>query len=126
MIRALIDRYIEAGLLDDRQFAANRARNLHARGISTRMIRGKLAQKGLRSDLIDDALTALEDNVGDPNRTAAVSYARRRRLGPYRDPTHRAELREKDLATLARAGFSYDIARWIVDAVSPEDIATGN
>lgn len=118
----LIERYQRVGLLDDRQFAESRARNLHARGTSTRMIRGKLAQKGLTSDLIDAALESLIDEVGDPNRAAAVSYARRRRIGPYRDPTKREDLRERDLAALARAGFGYDIARWIVEAADVAEI----
>jgi regulatory protein len=48
---------------------------------------------------------------------AAATYARRRRLGPHRrDPEARAERRERDLAALARAGFSYAIAQQIIDA----------
>lgn len=126
IIQDLIERYQRVGLLDDQQFAESRARNLHARGVSVRMIRGKLFQKGLSGDLIDAALEKLEEEVGDPNATAAISYARRRRLGPYRDPARREDMREKDLAALARAGFSYDTARWVVDAESIDDLEAAN
>jgi len=42
---------------------------------------------------------------------AARAYARKRRLGAYRSPEKRAEYRQKDLASLARQGFSFDIAK---------------
>jgi len=126
VIGDLIERYQRVGLLDDRQFAESRARSLNARGVSTRMIRGKLAQKGLSSEMIDEAIAALEQEIGDPNRSAAIGYARRRRIGPYRDPARRVEMREKDLASLARAGFGYDTARWVVDAETVDDLEALN
>ena len=60
----------------------------------------------------------LEDLSGEgeveDEHTAAHALARRRKLGPYR-PGERAPYREKDLAAMARAGFSYGIAREIID-----------
>ena len=50
------------------------------------------------------------------------AYARRRHLGPYRAPDARDGRRERDLASLARAGFGFDIARRVVDAPSVEDL----
>ncbi len=47
---------------------------------------------------------------------AALAHARRRRLGPCRPPAARKSMREKDLASLARAGFAYDVARRVVEA----------
>ena len=46
--------------------------------------------------------------------------ARRRRLGPYRPAEARKDQRLRDLATMARAGFAYDVARKVVDAASPD------
>jgi len=46
------------------------------------------------------------------------TFARKRRLGVYR--TARPEgWREKDLARIARAGFSFALAKQVVDAVEP-------
>ena len=61
-------------------------------------------------------------NEEQPNAdlVAAVNFARRRRLGPYASGD-RGERRLKDMAALARAGFSSAIARRVVDA---EDIET--
>ena len=47
---------------------------------------------------------------------AAIALARRRRLGVYRLAAARADYRDRDLAALARAGFSYDIARRVIEA----------
>ena len=54
---------------------------------------------------------------------AAAALARRRRLGPFRRPGEREERRDKDLAALARVGFSYAVARRVIEAPSPEDLA---
>lgn len=117
LVADLIARYERAGLLNDAAFAHARAATLHARGASRRVIAGRLQQKGIGAEDIDAALTALaeEDPDGRPDLSAAKRTARRRRLGPWRTGPDRVERREKDLAALARAGFSYDIARTVID-----------
>ena len=112
----IVMRYVSSGLLDDKAYAETRARSLLARGNSQRIIRAKLYEKGLSADDVDNALVALEQDHADPEFAAAVKLARRRRLGPYADPGKRAERQEKDLATLARAGFSYDMAKRVIEA----------
>jgi regulatory protein len=47
----------------------------------------------------------------DAELEAARAYVRKRRLGPHRSPEKRAEYRQKDLASVARQGFSFDIAK---------------
>jgi regulatory protein len=56
---------------------------------------------------------------------AAIALARRRGLGPYRKKEG-AAVRDKDVASLARAGFSYDIARKVVDADDPDLLLSAN
>lgn len=121
-IDALITRYVSSGLLDDRAYAEGRARSMTGRGNSQRQIRMKLMAKGLSADDIDGALVALQKEHADPELAAAVKLARRRRLGPYADPTKRADRFDKDLATLARAGFSYDLARRVIEAEDPFEL----
>lgn len=118
-VEALIERLTQAGLLDDKAYAAARARSLHRRGGSAYAIRGKLAAKGVDPTLIDEALRALGDQAADPELAAALAFARRRRFGPYRNPSIRAAQRDKDLAALGRQGFSIGLARRVIDA---EDI----
>lgn len=122
------------GFLNDRSFAEARARSLAAQGKAGRAIRLTLAQKGVERDVIDAALGRLAEEIGrpedgNPDLVAAVIYARKRRLGPWRlDAAVRADKREKDLAALARQGFSPDVAFTVIDAEDPlalEDEAGG-
>ena len=116
----LVARYVRAGLVDDALYADGRTRALFRRGVPPAMIRRRLEAKGVASEDIDRSLGSLEEETSAPEFAAAVALARRRRLGPWRDEAARAERREKDLAALARAGFSYDTAREVIDAESQE------
>ena len=120
LVDAIIARYLEAGLLDDAGYAAQKAASLRRRGSSRFGIRGKLAAKGVDSELIDSTLDRLDEESGDGDLAAACALVRRRRLGPYRAPESRAEHRQRDLAALARAGFGLDLARRVLAAPDPD------
>ena len=100
-----------------------RVGGLHRRGTSGRFIRHRLALKGVPKDDIEAALETLAEEVVDPDRRAAIAYARRRRIGPWRQDD-RDQYRDRDLAALGRQGFSFDIALWIVDAESSDACET--
>lgn len=120
-IEELIVRLRRNGFLDDAAYARGLARSLHRRGKSARAIEGKLREKGVEAAQVETALEALETERPNSEFRAAVAFARRRRLGPFREPDRRAERRERDLAALGRQGFSYALARRVVEA---EDVAT--
>ncbi|MDG2482291.1 MAG: RecX family transcriptional regulator [Alphaproteobacteria bacterium] len=103
-----------AGLLDDEAYARMRVLSLRRSGESQRSIRMKLMAKSVESDLIEQALA--QDEPENDELTAAIAYARRRRLGPWRAEAEWEERREKDMAALARRGFSFDICRRVIEA----------
>lgn len=117
----IISRYRDAGLLDDAAYADMRARTLHRRGASRRLIGARLAEKGVGRDDIGRALEALDADSPAAELEAACNYARRRRLGPWRR-ADRPTYRERDLAALGRQGFSMDIALRVVDAADAETL----
>lgn len=119
LVDALIARYLESGLLDDRIYAAQAASSLARRGASRFAIGGKLAQKGVAAALVKEAVQGLDES-GSSELAAACALVRRRRLGPYRPPARRAEWQRKDLATLARAGFGLDVARRVLGVADVE------
>jgi len=119
-VEALVERFLASGILDDRRFAESQAQSLQRRGNSRRRIRQRLAAKGVDRDFVDDALGTIEPEGETSELAAACVLARRRRLGPYRAAKTRSEFRQKDLATLARAGFSLDVARQVLAARDPE------
>lgn len=120
MVDKLIARFLASGLLDDAAYAAGKAKSLRRRGASRNVIAQKLRAKRVAPDQIAGAVgaadaDAIEDGE-DAELLAAWRLARRKRIGPYRKSTDdRAELRMKDLAALARGGFSYDVARRVID-----------
>ena len=109
------------GHLNDLRQAALWLDAWHRKGLSARGLRAKLAQKGVSSPVVAQAMQEFfdqwqEDGAVDPEYEAAENYARRRRLGPYRrDQSQRGERRQRDLAALARQGFSYLIAKKVID-----------
>lgn len=119
MVDAILERFRQSGLLNDAVYAEGRTATLHRRGASARGIRRQLAAKGVDRDTVEAAIARLAEEAPDPDFAAAIAYARRRRLGPWRGGD-RATRRDRDLAALARQGFSYDVARRVIDAPSPE------
>jgi len=123
-VEEIISRFLDVGLLDDKAYAENRVRSLHDRGNSRKATLMKLRAKGISTELVHEALESLEQETNeDMEVTAALKFAKRRRLGPYRTDEKREEAREKDMAALARAGFSYHIAQQIISTEDLEDLA---
>ncbi|MCR9071716.1 MAG: RecX family transcriptional regulator [Alphaproteobacteria bacterium] len=115
-VEEIVARFAAAGLVDDRSFAEGRAASLRRRGESARRIALKLREKGVDGDLIGAVLQEQDGPDGEAAELAAACrFARRRRLGPLRDPAERADRRDRDMAALARAGFSLDVARRVLD-----------
>ena len=133
-LRCAIDKIIEKhknlGALDDAAFAAMKVRSLRRSGSSARRIALYLSQKGVKKDDIASALSSNEDEGGDSaeqEEEAARAFARRRGLGPYRkagqgarDAQAEAKVRAKEIASLARAGYSYDTAKRVLGAQEEE------
>ncbi len=109
LIEPVVERLTRAGLLDDEAFARGRAASLKAKGRPAWRIRADLAQAGVDAEAVPlgDVLDGL-----DPV-TQATTWARRRRLGPFRS-RDRDLHRDKDVARLVRAGFAVSVARAVV------------
>src|SRR4051794_19638712 len=102
LIDALVARYRETGLVNDAAYAAGRARSGVARGRSLRRIAAGLAAKGVGAADTAAAIAGLRDEAADPELAAAIAFARRRRLGPFRrDPRPREQV-ERDRGDLHR------------------------
>lgn len=111
------------GYIDDDRFAEARAARLQRSGLGLGAIRQRLSALGLPGESVDGALATLKNGEdGDPDLAAALTYCRKRRIGPWRPEEERAENRDRDLAALGRRGFSYDTARRALDS-DPEETA---
>ena len=114
-IEAAIQEATAHAYLNDTRYAENQVRHLTAEGRSDRYIVGKLTAAGIDSDTV----RRLIEVTGLSETDRAEHFIRRKHLGPYRPESERAEHYAKDLATLARAGFSYEVAATVLQ--SPHD-----
>ncbi len=108
LVDALVLRYASVGLIDDTVFARARVTSLRRQGHSRQAIFAKLQAKGLSRPQIETALATSDEDNTDPELTAALAHARRKKLGPWRKKPQNAQ---KELAAMGRAGFSYEVAR---------------
>jgi regulatory protein len=110
-VESVLERLQKAGLVDDSRYALNVARGLQSRGKSQRRVQSLLSRRGVTRDAMGEALDVLKSETGDSGELgAARTFARKRRLGPFRPEEERAARRQRDLASLARAGFSLRVA----------------
>jgi regulatory protein len=114
-VDALVGKLERAGLVNDTAYAGMKAHSLRASGRSSRVIALKLRQKGVAAPLVQEKLAEATAELSEDE--AARIWARKKRLGPFRrDPSTRKELRQKDLAALARAGFAFTVAKKVIDS----------
>lgn len=110
------------GLLDDERYARALAESLHRRGLAWRMIARKLRDKLVAPELIEQIAAHFQADPLGTDLIAAWRLAAKKRLGCFRKaPEHRVQNRNRELAVLARAGFSYAIAKHVIDAATPPD-----
>ena len=105
---AIAARLVQVGVVDDALFAAARARRLRGSGRSARATLAHLASKGVAGEVARVALT--QEDMPD-ELTAAIILCRKRRFGGFATAEADPLLRRKWLASLARAGFSGEVAR---------------
>ncbi|HAM22175.1 MAG TPA: recombination regulator RecX [Actinobacteria bacterium] len=109
----VLDRFVEVGLVNDREFAENWVRSRHSvRGLTRRVLRQELRQKGI-SDI--DADAALEQIDEESEYSAAVEFATRklRSLSRYDEPAQRRRL----MGMLMRRGYGGSVAASVVSQV---------
>lgn len=119
MIEAVVGKCGRTGLVNDQTFAEMKVASLRRKGHSRKKIEAHLKAKGVSGHVLDKALA---DDVSDDQK-AAISYAKRRRLGPFGDPAKRMDRRQRDMAAMCRAGFDYGMARSVIDAEQTELLA---
>lgn len=116
-------KFQDLSLLDDAAYLKGMITSFRKRGLSSMQIEMKLQQKGYNRE---DIRVELKKHDHDEYKTeergdiyAALVFARKKRIGPY-DPEQKRSP-EKSLATMARAGYSYDIAKKTLE-LTPDEL----
>ena len=115
VVEEVIDRLTTLNYVDDLEFARFWVRNredFNPRGLMA--LRYELRQKGLADDIIEEALAEI-----DPTDSAYRAARKKLRSLRGKEPE---EQRQKLGAFLNRRGFSYEVARTVVDRIVEEQV----
>jgi regulatory protein len=116
--RAVAQRMADLGYVDDRTYAENKAAALGRRGLGARRVSVALRQAKVEEADADDLAPAIQARAGD----AALTFARRKRIGPFGPPSQDRAIRDRQLAAMLRAGHNFTVSRRIVMAASEDEI----
>lgn len=130
------DEFIEAGYLNDEQYTFGIVNSMRRSGKSKRIIQMKLHQKGVTNELITAAFKRYESQFSDNANfelICALKHAKKKKLGVFSknkitkmhdtnctDNEAAFKEHQKQLANLARAGFSFDISKKALDMSEDE------
>jgi regulatory protein len=116
MIEDAVKHCSDRSYVDDERYTERFVESSTSKGLSKRQIEGKMYQKGVNRELVE---RALEDSDYD-EFSAAEAYARKKRIGKFRRE-NRDDFIQKDLAAMARRGFSYEICSKLIDGDIDDD-----
>jgi regulatory protein len=109
-------KFQQLGLLDDAAYLKGMVTSYRRRGLPARQIEMRLSQKGLNKEAIQKELRQFdleEFHTDNGEAEAALIFIRKKRLGAF-DKMGRKDM-DKSLATMARSGYSYAIAKKILE-----------
>lgn len=107
----VIDECLSHNFVNDRRFAEFKVNGYLNAGKPKRYIEQKLKQKGIDEKTISSVLKRQTIR-----KRYCLKFCPKEKIGCFRNSEEeRQNFRQKDLGTLIRAGFDYDIAKEIVD-----------
>ncbi len=119
LLEKTVERFIEIGLLNDTVYAQSLVNRLRRQGLSRSAILTKARIKGVDTNLAADIIAEHDEtehvSSTHAEKQAALRLARKKKIGPFARTEETPEDEKKSLGKLARAGFSYDIARFVLD-----------
>lgn len=110
LIDEVIKKMVDLGYINDERFIQNQIRRLSNSGKSKSFILNKLKQDGLSPSLISNYLNIFDEETSSSDLTRANNWLKKHKKGQFRSKDA-SLFYQKDLAALARAGFSYEIAK---------------
>ena len=107
-IQIIIEKLEKLNLINDQVFVESKIQSLQYQAKSKNYIKQYLLQKGIDKQLIDEQISLFYENNKNLEKENALKFAKKRNL------INNDQDYQKKLSKLARAGFSYDIAKEIL------------
>jgi regulatory protein len=107
-IQIIIEKLEKLNLINDQVFVESKIQSLQYQAKSKNYIKQYLLQKGIDKQLIEEQISLFYENNKNLEKENALKFAKKRNL------INNDQDYQKKLSKLARAGFSYDIAKEIL------------
>ncbi len=115
---AIAEKMAELGYIDDRAFGEARASAMARRGLGKRRVTGAFRQAGIVEEDAEALAPAIEARALD----AALTFARKKRIGPFASDQADRPLREKQIAAMIRGGHDFTLSRRIATMAPGESV----
>ena len=107
-IQIIIKKLESLNLINDQVFVESKIQSLQYQAKSKNYIKQYLLQKGIDKQLIEEQISLFYENNKNLEKENAIKFAKKRNL------LNNNQDYNKKLSKMARAGFSYDIAKEIL------------
>ena len=107
-IQFIIEKLEKLNLINDQVFVESKIQSLQYQAKSKNYIKQYLLQKGIDKQLIEEQISLFYENNKNLEKENALKFAKKRNL------LDNDQDYQKKLSKMARAGFSYDIAKEIL------------
>ena len=107
-IQFIIEKLEKLNLINDKVFVESKIQSLQYQVKSKNYIKQYLLQKGIDKQLIEDQISLFYENNKNLEKENALKFAKKRNLLDNNQDY------QKKLSKMARAGFSYEIAKQIL------------
>ena len=107
-IQIIIEKLEKLNLINDQVFVESKIQSLQYQAKSKNYIKQYLLQKGINKELIEKQISLFYENNKNLEKENALKFAKKRNL------LDNDQDYQKKLSKMARAGFSYDIAKQIL------------
>ena len=107
-IEIIIEKLEKLNLINDQVFVESKIQSLQYQAKSKNYIKQYLLQKGINKELIEKQISLFYENKKNLEKENAFKFAKKRNLLDS-DQDY-----QKKLSKMARAGFSYDIAKEVL------------
>ena len=97
--------------IDDNNYAISKIRMFAMQGKSKSYVKSYLIQKGIEKNILNNSLDQFEEEDPEWEKKSAKIFVRKKKL------ENSNENKQKNLSKMARAGFSYDISKEILEKI---------
>jgi len=102
-------------LINDEMYSDSKARMFLRKGYSINKINQSLKKKGIKDEFVRKSISKIKEDTIEPDFVSALKLCKRRRIGAIRPNANRELFYKKDMGILARAGFSFEMSKRVLD-----------